>query len=95
MAKFDHIAERDAVREFLDEVNAQCWRFGYKSQASLGAALEVSHVTAGKYLRDPSDMSFATIRRLVKALKPDPILFLKAFGYTTSDIKKLVKELEK
>lgn len=92
MAKFEHVAERDDLKEFLDEVNAQCWRYGYKTQAALGAALDVSQVTAGKYLRDPADMTFATIRRLVKALKPNPLLFLKACGYTSGDIKKFVKE---
>lgn len=95
MAKLNHVAKQDAVKAFLEEVNAQCWRYGYRSQAALGTALEVSQVTAGKYLRDPDDMTFATIRRLVKVLKPDPVLFLKACGYTSGDIKKFVKETEK
>ena len=92
MAKLDYIAERDAIKEFMDEVHAQCWRYGYKTQAELGDALQISQPTAGKYLRDPADMTFAIIRRLVKTLKPNPLLFLKAVGYSTGDIKKLVKE---
>lgn len=95
MAKFDHVAEQDAVKEFLNEVNAQCWRFGYRSQQALGAALNVSQVTAGKYLKNPEGMTFATMRRMVKVLKPNPLIFLKAIGYTTGDIKQFVKELEK
>lgn len=92
MAKLAHVAERDALKEFMDEVNAQCWRYGYKTQAELGEVLQVSQPTAGKYLRNPMDMSFCVIRRLIKALKPDPVLFLKACGYTTTDLKKLEKE---
>lgn len=89
MAKFEHIAEQDSVNEFLAEVNAQCWRYGYKTQESLGNAIGVSQVTAGVYLRDPRNMAFSTLRKLVKAIKPDPIVLLKAVGYTTADIRKL------
>lgn len=94
MAKFEHIADQDAVNKFLEEVNAQCWRFGYRSQAALGLALDVSQVTAGKYLKDPDGMTFATIRKLVKVLKPNPLILLKAIGYTNNDLRQFVKELE-
>ena len=94
MAKFDHVADQDAVKDFMNEVNAQCWRYGYRTQASLGDVLDVSQVTAGKYLKDPDGMTLATMRKLVKALKPNPLLLLKAIGYTTGDIKKIFKELE-
>lgn len=90
MAKLEHVAERDSIQDFLGEVNAQCWRYGYKTQESLGAALGISQVTAGKYLRDPRTMAFSTLRKLVKVLKPDPIILLKAVGYTSADIRKLV-----
>lgn len=92
MAKFEHVAEQDDIKVFLEEVNAQCWRYGYKTQASFGDALGVSQVTAGKYLRDPGDMVFRTLRKLVKALKPDPAVLLRALGYTPTDIKKFIKE---
>lgn len=92
MAKFEHVAEQDSINEFVAEVNAQCWRYGYKTQESLGNAIGVSQVTAGKYLRDPAQMAFSTLRKLVKAVKPDPILLLKAVGYTAGDIKKIIKE---
>lgn len=85
--KNKYFKDRKAIEEFLDEVNAQCWRYGYKSQAALGAELGVSQVTAGKYLRDPDDMTFATIRRLVKVLKPNPFLLLLALGYTSKELE--------
>lgn len=94
MAKFEHIAEQESVKEFVAEVNAQCWRYGYKTQESFGNAIGVSQVTAGAYLRDPRNMAFSTLRRLVKAVKPDPVLLLKAVGYTVNDIKKIMKEFE-
>lgn len=79
----------DPVQEFLAEINAQCWRFGYKTQSSLGEALGISQVTAGKYLRDPADMKFATLRKLIRTLRPDPVIVLKALGYSDRDIEKI------
>lgn len=87
MATFEHLCQQEDMKCFLEEINAQCWRYGYKTQASLGEALGVSQVTAGKYLRDPGDMVFRTLRRLVRTLKPDPAVVLKALGYTATDIK--------
>lgn len=92
MAKFEHVTEQDSIKEFLAEVNAQCWRYGYKTQESFGNAIGVSQVTAGTYLRDPRNMAFSTLCKLVKAVKPDPVLLLKAVGYTANDIKKITKE---
>lgn len=95
MAKLEHVAEQDSIREFLAEVNAQCWRYGYKTQEAFGNAIGVSQVTAGAYLRDPRNMAFSTLRKLVKAIKPDPVLLLKALGYTANDIKNFAKEENK
>ena len=92
MAKFEHVAEQNSMNAFLEEVNAQCWRYGYKTQESLGQALDVSQVTAGKYLRDPRNMTFETLRKLTKLLKPDPLILLRVLGYSNLDIKKLCKE---
>lgn len=89
MAKYEYIADQDAMKEFVGEINAQCWRYGYKTQAELGNALQISQPTAGKYLRNPDDMTFSTLRRLVKVLKPDPLIVLRALGYSSRDIKKL------
>lgn len=53
MPRIRQNAERDAIRDFQSEVNAQCGRYGYKSQKSLGDALGVCQSTAGNYLRNP------------------------------------------
>lgn len=94
MAKPNYIAEAKDTEAFLQEINAQCWRFGYKTQESLGNALGISQVTAGKYLRDPSDMKFTVLRKLIRTLRPDPIVVLKALGYSDKEIQK-IQEKEK
>lgn len=92
MAKYEYIADQDALKEFVGEINAQCWRYGYKTQTELGKALGVSQVTAGKYRKDPTDMTFATLRRLIKVLKPNPLILLRALGYSSRDIKQLFEK---
>ena len=89
MSRIRQRAEKDYLQDFVDEINAQCWRFGYKTQSSLGDALGISQVTAGKYLRDPADMKFTTLRKLICTLRPDPLIVLKALGYSPADLKKL------
>ena len=79
-----------ADEAFLAEIHAQCWRFGYRTQSSLGDALGISQVTAGKYLKSPADMKFATLRKLVRTLRPDPSIVLKAIGYSDTEIQKWI-----
>ena len=78
-----------AMRDFIAEINAQCGRYGYKSQKSLGDALGVCQATAGNYLKNPECIQFGTLRAMVKLLKLDPMVILKALGYSNQDIKKL------
>lgn len=94
MPRIRQNAEKDAMKDFVAEVNAQCGRFGYKTQQSLGDALGVSQPTAGKYLKNPEIIPLGTLRILVKTLCPNPMVILKALGYTTKDIKNLVKTYE-
>lgn len=84
--------DRDTLKDFVDEVNAQCGRFGYRSQKALGDALGVCQATAGNYLKKPESIPFGVLRTLVKLLHPDPVLLLKALGYTTQDIQKIKGE---
>ena len=89
MPRLRQNAERDAIRDFQSEVNAQCGRYGYKSQKSLGNALGVCQATAGNYLKNPDCIQFGTLRAMVKLLRLDPIVVLKALGYSAKDIQKL------
>ena len=89
MPRIRQNADRDSMRDFVDEVNAQCGRHGYKSQRSLGDALGVCQATAGNYLKKPECIPFGTLRSMVKLLRLDPVIILKALGYTAADIKKL------
>lgn len=88
MPRIRQNAERDAIRDFQSEVNAQCGWYGYKSQKSLGNALGVCQATAGNYLKNPDCIQFGTLRAMVKLLRLDPMVILKALGYSPKEIQK-------
>ena len=92
MPRLRQNAELDAMADFMGELNAQRARFGYDTQRSLAPVLGVCQATAGNYIRNPETIPFSVLRAIVKAVKPDPGILLKALGYSTQDIKKLAKE---
>lgn len=88
MPRIRQNAEKYAMNDFLSEINAQCGRYGYKSQKSLGNALGVCQATAGSYLKNPDRIQLGTLRAMVKLLRLDPVVMLKALGYSDKDIQK-------
>ena len=92
MPRIRQNADRDALRDLQAEVNAQCARYGYKTQKSLGEALGVCQATAGSYLKNPESIKFGALRSMVKVLRLDPVVVLKALGYTTKEIKSVKEE---
>ena len=91
MPRIRQYAERDQMKDLLEELNAQCGRYGYKSQKSLGEALGVCQATAGNYFRWPETIPLGALRSLVKLLRPDPVVVLKAVGYSAKDVKKCLE----
>ena len=89
MPRIRQKADEYSTRDLIAEINAQCGRYGYTSQKSLGEALGVCQSTAGSYLKNPESIKFGALRAMVKVLRLDPVVVLKALGYTNQDIKKL------
>lgn len=89
MPRIRQNAERDAIRDFQAEINAQCGRYGYKSQRSLGEAIGVCQATAGSYLKNPDGITLGTLREMVRLLRLDPTVVLKALGYSSKDIRNI------
>ena len=84
--------EREAIDALRGELNAQRWRYGYTSLRSFGDALGIAMDTANTYIKRPDQIRLGTMRKIVKLLKPDPMVILAAIGYTSRDIKKIIKE---
>lgn len=92
MPRIRQYAERDAMMDFAGEINAQRARHGLNSSEQFGDAIGVAKSTAWRYLKEPGEIRVDTLRSIVKAIKPNPAILLKALGYTTQDLKKLAKE---
>lgn len=93
MPRIRQYAERDAMKDFLGEINAQRSRFGCNTFQEFGKVLGVCPKSAWNYLQDPDSIRIGTMRKIVKALKPNPIYVLLAIGYSKNDIKKMAKEV--
>lgn len=89
MPRIRQKADEYAMCDFIAEINAQCGRYGYRSQRALGEALGVCQATAGNYLKNPECIQLGTLRAMVKLLRLDPMVVLKALGYSNQEIKKL------
>lgn len=89
MPRIRQNAERDAMRDFVAEINAQCGRYGYRSQTALGSALGVCQATAGSYLKKPEAIQLGTLRTMIKLLRLDPVIVLKMLGYSSRDIQNI------
>lgn len=89
MPRLRQNADRDAMSDFKAEINAQCGRFGYKTQRSLGSALGTCQATVCNYMRDPDSIQLGMLRRIIKLLRLDPIVVLRVLGYSTRDIQRL------
>lgn len=94
MPRLRQNAEKDAMKDFLDEVNAQCGRFGYKTQESLGSVLGICQGTAGNYLKHPETIRLGVLRSMVKVLRPDPAVMLRMLGYSNQDIKNMSRQIQ-
>ena len=89
MPRLRQNAERDAMKDLVGEISAQSARYGYRSQTSLSKALGVCQATVSNYLKQPEYIPMGILRSIVKVLRPNPIIVLKALGYSSSDIRKL------
>jgi len=85
MPRIRQYADRDALKDLRGEIEAQGCRYGYKSQKALG----VSQGTVCNWMKDLDGVRLRDLRTMVKKLKLDPVILMKALGYTSADIKKI------
>lgn len=89
MPRIRQYADRDALKDLRGEIEAQGFRYGYKSQKALAVPLGVSQGTVCNWMKDLDGVRLGDLRTMVKKLKLDPVVLLKALGYTSADIKKI------
>lgn len=92
MPRIRQKAEEYAMKDLVGEINAQSARYGHRTQAALGDALGVCQATAGGYLKKPESIRLDVLRRMVKVLRLDPVIVLKALGYSQREINDISKK---
>lgn len=85
---YQQIAEEDFVREIESASGAALMG----SNAALGRAIGMNGQNIGNYKKRPDTIQMGTMRKIVKAIKPKPIVVLRFLGYSTQDIRNFVKE---
>lgn len=91
MPRIRQNADRDAMKDFVGELNAQRMRYGYNTMQKFGSAIGICMKSAYNYMDDPDQIRIGTLRTIVKTIKPNPVIVLKAIGYSSQDIKKLLR----
>lgn len=79
--------------DFLRHVSAQQHYYGYKTQSALGSAIGCSQSAVCNYMHRPETIQLGTLRKMIKALRLDPLEILRYLGYSTQDIKKASVDL--
>lgn len=91
MSRIRQYADAYDMSDLRDEVNAQRARVGLNSFESFGNAIGVSAKSAWSYIKDPGMIRLKELRSIVKTIKPDPEVLLKALGYSGKEIKTMAK----
>lgn len=88
MPRIRQYAEKYQAEDFSGEVRAQVARKGL-NQYKMSMVFGVTPATMSKYLTSPDTIRMGMLRRMVKELKLDPVVVMKALGYTSQDIKRI------
>lgn len=95
MPRLRQNADRDTMKDFVADIKAQATRYGCTTQSAMGKALGLCQGSVGNYLREPETIRMGVLRNMCKTFKLDPIILLRALGYSSKDIKKsYMKEFE-
>ena len=92
MPRIRQYEESYAMKDFVGEINAQSARYGYKTQASLSRELGCCQGTVSNFLQDPGTIPLSRLRQLVKVLRLDPLVVLKALGYSEKELRSRLRE---
>lgn len=84
--------ETYALNDLVGEIKAQSARFGFASQSALSRDLGCCQATVGNILREPGTIPLSRMRQLVKVLKLDPVIVMKALGYTEKELRARFRE---
>ena len=77
--------------DFLREIRCRQGYYNMMTQQALGDAMGMPKSTVRKRMLEPDTLTAEELRRMVKAIHPDPGIVLRFLGYEGKEIKKLLE----
>lgn len=77
--------------DFLREIRCRQGYYDIMTQQALGDAMGMPKSTVRKRMLEPDTLTADELRRMVKAIHPDPGIVLRFLGYESKEIKKLLE----
>ena len=78
-----------AVADFQTEIRKQQGVYDVMSVRALAEKAGMPHTTLSPKLHDPDRFTVAELRKLIRAISPDPVTVLVLLGYEKKEIKKI------
>lgn len=94
MPRLNQHSERYAQEDFSREIRKQQGYYDLMSQRALAEAAGIPRSTLREKLLAPDKLEVSEIRKLVKAIRPDPVILLAFLGYGKQDLKKIKNIME-
>lgn len=89
MPRLKQLEGKYAEEDFRREVRIRQGYYDLMSQQALAEYAGLPRTTLAKRLSAPEGMTVEELRKLVTAIKPDPLIILGLLGYAQKDIKKM------
>lgn len=87
-------ADKYAREDFQREIRSRQGFYDLMSLRALSDASGIPHSTLWAKLKEPDKLEVSDLRKLVKAICPDPLILLALLGYTKQDIRRMKNSLE-
>jgi len=89
MPRIHQKMEEYAVADFQTEIRKRQGACNVMSVRSLAEKTGMPHTTLNPKLHDPDRFTVAELRKLIRAICPDPVTVLLLLGYSRREIKKI------
>ena len=89
MPRIRQKADEYAVSDFRTEIRKRQGVHDVMSVRALAEKAGMPHTTLNPKLHDPDRFTVAEMRKLIRAICPDPVTVLMLLGYSKKEIKKI------
>lgn len=92
MPRIPQYEEQYANEDFRRELYGCLVSIGLRYDKDLAELSGIPASTMAKKMKSLSGLTVEQLRKIIAAVRPDPIATLKFLGYSSKDIKKIMKD---